>query len=226
MSAQPTPGERLQAAFRLGLALRLVWHAATGWTIANLAPVALRGALPLAWRQEIGVAFHGFAHYAMTARENVWLRGIEKSYDAGVIVRAAAHSGADAVVRKPSAGHDTVLGRWFRDGQELSTGAWRRLAMARAFWREARVLILDEPSSAVEPMTEAAPAREFRTLVAGRSALVVSHGRSTVQMQDRLCVLDEGRIRERGTLEGLLAPSGLCAKLYRAQTAHCREALL
>jgi ATP-binding cassette subfamily B protein len=174
---------------------------------------------PVAWRREISVAFQDFAHYAMTAGENVWLGDIEKTYDADGIAQAGARSGADGVVRKLPSGYDTMLGRWFQDGQELSAGEWQRLAMARAFWREARILILDEPSSALDPLAEAALTREFRTLLGGRTALVISHRLSTVQMADRIYVLDGGRIVESGAHAELLVRGGVYSRLYRTQAS-------
>ena len=188
--------------------------------------VNLRDLDPVAWRREISVAFQDVAHYAMSAGENVWLGDIEKPYDAGGIAQASARSGADSVVRKLSSGYDTMLGRWFQDGQELSAGEWQRLAMARAFWREARILILDEPSSALDPLAEAALTREFRALLAGRSALVISHRLSTVQMADRIYVLDGGRVVEHGSHAELLASGAFYARLYQAQAEHYRERLL
>jgi len=130
------------------------------------------------------------------------------------------------VVRRLPSGYDTMLGRWFQDGQELSAGEWQRLAMARAFWREARILILDEPSSALDPLAEAALTREFRALLAGRSALVISHRLSTVQMADRIYVLDGGRVVEHGSHAELLASGAFYARLYQAQAEHYRERLL
>ena len=188
--------------------------------------VNLRDLDPVAWRREISVAFQDVAHYAMSAGENVWLGDIEKPYDAGGIAQASARSGADSVVRKLPFGYDTMLGRWFQDGQELSAGEWQRLAMARAFWREARILILDEPSSALDPLAEAALTREFRALLAGRSALVISHRLSTVQMADRIYVLDGGRVVEHGSHAELLASGAFYARLYQAQAEHYRERLL
>jgi ATP-binding cassette, subfamily B, bacterial len=182
--------------------------------------ISLRDLDPVAWRREISVAFQDYAHYAMTAGENIWLGDIEKPADADGIARAGARSGADTVVKKLQAGYDTMLGRWFQQGQELSAGEWQRLAMARAFWREARILVLDEPSSALDPLAEAELTGQFRALLAGRSALIISHRLSTVQMADRIYVVDAGRIAERGRHAELLASGGLYARLYRAQAQH------
>ena len=185
--------------------------------------VSLREFDPVAWRREISVAFQDYAHYAMTAGENIWLGDIDKPADPRGIARAGERSGADSVVNKLPAGYGTMLGRWFQQGQELSAGEWQRIAMARAFWRDAGILILDEPSSSLDPLAEAELTREFRALLGGRSALVISHRLSTVQLADRIFVMDGGRIAERGTHTGLLAQGGLYAKLYRAQAQHYQD---
>ena len=185
--------------------------------------VNLRDFDPVAWRREISVAFQDYAHYAMTAGENIWLGDTDKPADPDGIARAGARSGADAVVRTLPDGYGTLLGRWFQNGQELSAGEWQRIAMARAFWREARILILDEPSSSLDPLAEAELTRQFRELLGGRSALIISHRLSTVRMADRIYVMDRGRIAERGTHADLLAKGGLYAKLYRAQAEHYQE---
>jgi ATP-binding cassette subfamily B protein len=105
----------------------------------------------------------------------------------------------------------------------LSAGEWQRIAMARAFWREARILILDEPSSSLDPLAEAGLTRQFRALLGGRSAVIISHRLSTVQLADRIYVMDRGRVAERGTHAELIATGGLYAAIYRAQAEHYQE---
>ena len=185
--------------------------------------VDLRDLDPVAWRRGLSAAFQDYAHYAMTAGENIWLGDIDRPADPEGIAAAGARSGADAVVNRLPAGYDTMLGRWFQNGQELSAGEWQRVAMARAFWREARILVLDEPSSSLDPLAEAELTRQFRHLLGGRSALIISHRMSTVRMADRIYVMDRGRVAERGSHAELLARDGLYAKLYRAQAEHYRE---
>jgi ATP-binding cassette subfamily B protein len=156
----------------------------------------------------------------MTAGENIWLGDVEKPFDAAGLAAAGERAGAGAVVRKLPAGYDTMLGRWFQQGQELSAGEWQRLAMARAFWREARILVLDEPSSSLDPLAEAELTRQFKTLLSGRSAVLISHRLSMAHAADRIYVLDGGRIAECGTHADLLALGGRYANLYRTQAEH------
>ncbi len=157
--------------------------------------VDLRDLDPVAWRRGLSAAFQDYAHYAMTAGENIWLGDIDKPADPAGI----------------------------QDGQELSAGEWQRVAMARAFWRDARILVLDEPSGSLDPLAEAELTRQFPDLLGGRSALIISHRMSTVQMADRIYVMEGGRVAERGTHEDLLARNGPYARLYRAQAEHYRE---
>jgi ATP-binding cassette subfamily B protein len=185
--------------------------------------VNLRDLDPVQWRREISVTFQDYVHYALTARENIWLGDVTRPPDPGPIAEAGRRSGAEAVVRRLRHGYDTELGRWFQEGQELSEGEWQRLAMARAFWREARILVLDEPSASLDPLAEADLLRQFRELLGGRSALVISHRLSTVQLADCIYVMDRGRIVERGTHAALLAQGGHYARLYRAQAQHYRD---
>lgn len=185
--------------------------------------VDLRALDPVQWRREIGVTFQDYVHYALTARENIWVGNIEAQPDPEKIAQAAQRSGADKFIRRLPQGYETMLGHWFQKGQELSGGEWQKIALARTFWREARLLILDEPTSALDPLAEAELFREFRALLDGRSAILISHRFSTVQMADCIYVLDQGRIVEHGSHAALLAQNGQYAHLYRTQAQHYQE---
>jgi ATP-binding cassette subfamily B protein len=185
--------------------------------------VNLRDLDPIQWRREISVVFQDYARYALTVRENIWLGNVETQPDPVRIEQVSRQSGADNMIRHLPQAYDTMLGHWFKDGQELSVGEWQKIALARAFWREAHILILDEPSSSLDPLAEADLFHNFRELLNRRSAILISHRFSTVQMADRIYVMDQGCIVEHGTHLELLAQNGQYASLYHAQAQHYQE---
>lgn len=172
---------------------------------------------PVRWRREISVTFQDYVHYMLPAWENIWLGDVEQPPDLGRIEAAARRSGADALIRNLPKGYDTFLGNMFENGKELSIGEWQKVALARAFFRDARLVVLDEPTSSLDALAEAALFERFRSLIDGRSAILISHRFSTVRMADRIYVLDKGKVVECGPHEELIRQNGLYARMYTAQ---------
>ena len=182
--------------------------------------IDLRSLDPVAWRKEISVIFQDYVHYYLSAGENIWVGNIERDQDPATIAKAANRSGADSVIKRLPDGYQTNLGHWFSGGQELSEGEWQKVALARAFYRDSNIVVLDEPTSSLDPLAEADLFRNFRDLLDGRSAILISHRFSTVQMADRIYVLDKGRIIEEGSHADLLRLNGRYAHLFRTQAEH------
>ncbi|HEX7243540.1 MAG TPA: ABC transporter ATP-binding protein [Longimicrobiaceae bacterium] len=165
----------------------------------------------------IGVIFQDFVRYHATARENIGFGQIEALDDQERIAGAARRGGADEVISHLPAGYDTVLGNWFEGGNELSGGQWQKVALGRAFMRDSEVLVLDEPTAALDAEQEYEIFQRFRELTEGRIALLISHRFSTVRIADRIAVLEGGTVTEYGTHPELLDLEGTYAQLFNLQ---------
>lgn len=170
----------------------------------------------------IGVIFQDFVRYQATMRENIGYGQITALDDEARLLDAAQRGGADEVAAELPQSYDTMLGRWFERGNELSGGQWQKIALGRAFMRDGAVLVLDEPTSALDAEREYAIFERFRALTAGKIALVISHRFSTVRMADRIAVLEHGRLTELGSHAELLAQEGTYARLFNLQAAGYR----
>jgi ATP-binding cassette subfamily B protein len=172
--------------------------------------------------RQIGVIFQDFMRFEMTARENIAVGRIDQPHQQSDIELAAHKSLADTVVSKLAGGYDQILGRRFEGGVELSGGEWQKMALARAYLRDAQLLILDEPTAALDARSELEVFERFAELTEGKMALLISHRFSTVRMADRIVVLSGGRLLEEGNHQQLMARNGLYASMFEMQAASYR----
>jgi ATP-binding cassette, subfamily B, bacterial len=172
--------------------------------------------------REIGVIFQDFMRYEMTARENIAVGQIEDLTRLEALHLAARRSMAADLIERLPHDYDQMLGRRFEGGVDLSGGEWQKIALARAYLRNAQVLILDEPTAALDARSEAEVFRRFTELTLGKTALFISHRFSTVRMADRIVVLQDGRISEDGSHNELAGQGGRYAEMFEMQAAHYR----
>lgn len=172
--------------------------------------------------RKIGVIFQDFVHYHMSATENVGFGQIDDLDDEARIIRSAQKSGAHELITAMPQGYETVLGRWFNSGRDLSGGEWQKVALARAFMRECEVLVLDEPTAALDAVNEMKVFQQFRELTEDKMAVLISHRFSTVRMADRIIVIEDGRIVEQGSHKELLDLAGRYARLFTLQAESYR----
>ncbi len=171
---------------------------------------------------QVGVIFQDFMRYEMTARENIAVGRIERFEDLPLLQQSAQKSMADEVIARLPRGYEQMLGRRFDGGVDLSGGEWQKVALARAYLRDAQILILDEPTAALDARSEYEVFQRFADLTAGKMALFISHRFSTVRMADRIVVLENGRIAEDGDHEKLTRLGGRYAEMFELQAASYR----
>lgn len=168
-------------------------------------------------RQNIAVLFQDFAHYKLSIAENIGFGDIDALSNRDRIVQAACAAGVDDWIQTLPNGYDTKLGNLFPNGQELSGGQWQKIGLARAFMSQAPILILDEPTAAMDAIAEFELFERFRQLTQGRTTIFTSHQFSSVRLADRIIVLDQGRILELGNHDQLMSQDNLYARMFRLQ---------
>ncbi|MCG2686407.1 ABC transporter ATP-binding protein/permease, partial [Candidatus Parcubacteria bacterium] len=169
------------------------------------------------YRKHIGVIFQDFTAFDLTAKENIGLGEVSEINNLAKIKKAAQKAGADKIIEKLPERYDTMLGRQFKGGVQLSSGEWQKIALARAFATDAALLILDEPTAAVDAKTEYQIFRKFEKMTREKSVILISHRFSTARIADRIVVIHQGRIAEEGTHQELLAAGGKYAELFSLQ---------
>jgi ATP-binding cassette subfamily B protein len=169
-------------------------------------------------RQRIGVIFQDFVRYQLSVGENIGVGDVRHLEDEARWREAATMGMAAPVIEELPEKYRTPLGKWFNQGRDLSGGEWQKIALSRAFMRsDADILVLDEPTAAMDAAAEATVFEHFRTLTKGKSAILISHRFSTVRMADEIVVLHEGRIIEHGSHDALVAANGHYARLFELQ---------
>ena len=174
------------------------------------------------YSSNIAVIFQDFMRYDMTACENIAVGQIEARNNMAQIELAAKKSLAEGVINKLPHGYDQMLGRRFETGVDLSGGEWQKVALARAYLRDAQILVLDEPTAALDARSEHQVFERFAELTKGKMALLISHRFSTVKMADRIIVLERGVIAEEGRHEQLMAHGGRYAEMFELQASSYR----
>ena len=173
-------------------------------------------------RRQISVMFQDFATYQFSAADNIGIGNVDLMTEQSLIEAAASRAGADTVIERLPAGYQTALGKWFEGGHQLSGGEWQKVALARAFMRDAQIMILDEPTAALDARAEYELFARIQELTTGKMALYISHRFSTARVADRIFVLERGRLVQYGTHDELMLQGGSYADLFELQAASYR----
>ena len=184
------------------------------WDVTDMSNVD-----PDGWRDHVAVIFQDFERFHLTAADNIGLGRVSAASDEEAIRAAARQAGADGFLEELPKGYATQLGPEFIGGTDLSVGQWQRIALARAFFRGAPFIILDEPTASLDARAEQELFERIRSLLTGRTVLLISHRFSSVRTADRIYVLDAGRVVESGDHDSLMALGGLYAELFTLQAA-------
>ncbi len=178
----------------------------------------IRNFEPASYRKQLSVIFQDFMLYNMSVEDNIVMGDIRKEPDMDKIAEATSNAGINQLIQSLPNSYKTVIGTLFDDSRELSWGEWQKLALSRALYRDAPLLILDEPSSSLDANTEYEIFGRFREIVKGRTAVLISHRFSNLSLADRIIVLDKGKIVEAGSHSELMEGSGLYRTMYEKQT--------
>jgi ATP-binding cassette subfamily B protein len=173
-------------------------------------------------RRQFSVIFQDFVRYHLSLAQNIALGDLEAAQDRERIVQAAQKAGAHEFIQKFPDGYQTKLGRVFYEGEEISGGEWQKIALARAFLREAPFIVMDEPTSALDARAEYELFERFAKMAAGRTAILISHRLSTVRMADTILMMEHGRITEQGSHDQLIERGGAYARLFEMQAKNYR----
>lgn len=179
--------------------------------------IDLRELDPASVRRAVSVVFQNFARYDLTARENIGFGDLPRMDDTAALTAAAEQSGAHAFLARFDKGYETVLGRYFREGHELSYGQWQKVAVARAFFRDAQVVVLDEPTANLDARAEAEVFQQYALIAQGKTSLFISHRLGTARSADRIIVLRQGERVEDGHHDELVAQGGEYARMFELQ---------
>lgn len=171
-------------------------------------------------RASVSGIYQDFVKFQLSAKENIALGERSLDVDQAAVALAAKQAGVHEVIERLPQGYETLLGKLFDGGHELSIGEWQKVALARALLRDSPILILDEPTSAMDAKAEAELFERFHELARGRTAILISHRLSTIKMADRIFVVDQGQIVEQGTHDSLMRQQGLYASLFLTQAQH------